>query len=231
MSLFRNPGRFAGLLYVLASVIAVFGLLYVPSKVMVHGDAAATAQKIAEHETLFRLGIAANLAGQTMFIFVALALYHLLRDVDRRHALAMLTLILVAIPIALLNELNPIAALTLISGTDFLAGFDLQQRDALAMLFLNLHGRAFDIAGILWGLWLFPLGMLVYRSRFIPRILGIGLMVNCFAYPLNTFMSIVLPQYAPAVERWTSPLQFCELAFMLWLLVVGAKPRPPAERS
>jgi hypothetical protein len=227
MSLFRNPGRFAGLLYVLSSIIGVFGLLVVPSQVIVHGDAAATAQNIAAHETLFRLGIVANLACQTLFIFVALALFHLFKDVNRRHALVMLTLILAAIPIALLNELNAIAALTLVRGSGSFAGFNLQQRDTLVMLFLNLHASGFDIAGILWGLWLFPLGLLAYRSGFIPRILGIALMVNCFSYPINTFMSIVLPQYAETVAVWTSPFQFCEVVFMIWLLFAGAKPTQP----
>jgi len=229
MTLFRNQGRFAGLLYVLASIVGVFGLLYVPSKIIVHGDSAATAQNIAAHDALFRLGIAANLASQTLFIFVALALFHLLQSVNRRHALAMLTLILAAVPIALLNEINSIAALTLVGGADFLAGSDPQQRNALAMLFLDLHGRVFDIAGILWGLWLYPLGLLVYRSGYFPRILGIGLMVNCFAYPINSFTSILFPQYAAIAGRWTSPLQFCELAFILWLAIVGAKPMQPAS--
>lgn len=229
MSIIKNRGRSAGLLYVVASVFGVFGLLYVPSKLIVHGDAAATVHNIAASETLFRLGIAANLIGQVLFIFVALALYDLLKPVNQRHALVMLTLILVAGPIALLNELNAIAALVLVRGADFLALTDQPQRDALAMLFLRLHGHGFDIAGIFWGLWLFPLGLLVYRSGFFPRILGVGLMVNCFAYPINSFTALVAPQYEAIVSRWTSPLQFCELAFMLWLLIMGT--RQPSVRG
>jgi hypothetical protein len=228
MNLMKNAGRSAGLLYAIASIFGVFGLLYVPSKLIVHGDAVATARNIAASETLFRLGIAANLIGQALFIFVALALYGLLKPVNRRHALAMLTLILVSIPIAFLNELNAIAALLLVRGSDFLSLVDQSQRDAMAMLFLRLHGHGFDIAGIFWGLWLFPLGLLVYRSGFLPRILGVGLMVNCFAYPINSFTALVLPQYEAAVSRWTSPLQFCELAFMLWLLIMGSRQKPAA---
>jgi len=202
---------------------------YVPQKLIVHGNAAATANNIAASETLFRLGIAANLIGQAGFIFVALALYDLLKGVNQRRALLMVTLIVVSIPIAFLNELNAIAALVLVRGADFLSLFDKPQRDALAMLFLNLHGRGFDVAGIFWGLWLFPLGLLVYRSSFLPRILGIVLMVNCFAYPINSFTSLVLPQYEGIVSQWTSPLQFGELVFMLWLLIMGAKPKPLPE--
>src|SRR5215467_8688174 len=132
MSLTKNPGRFAGLLYIVASILAIFALLYVPSKLIVHGNPTATADNIASSETLFRLGIAADLIGQTLFIFVALALYNLLKDVNQRHALAMLTLILVAAPIAFLNELNAIGALILVRGADFLTLFDQPQRDALA---------------------------------------------------------------------------------------------------
>ena len=223
MSIIQNRGRLAGLLYVVASIFGVFGLLYVPSKLIVHGDTAATARNIAASETLFRLGIAGNLIGQALFIFVALALYDLLKPVNHRHAATMLTLILVSIPIAFLNELNAIAALILVRGADFLSLVDQPERNAMAMLFLRLHGHGFDIAGICWGLWLFPLGLLVYRSGFLPRILGVGLMVNCFAYPTNSFTALVLPQYEAAVSRWTSPLQFCELAFMLWLLIMGVR--------
>ena len=226
MSIMKNAGRSAGLLYAIASIFGVFGLLYVPSKLIVHGDAATTARNITASETLFRSGIAANLIGQVLFIFVALVLYDLLKPVNQRRALIMLTLILVAGPIALLNELNAVAALQLVRGADFLSLTDQAQREALAMLFLRLHGYGFDIAGIFWGLWLFPLGLLVYRSGFLPRILGVGLMVNCFAYPINSFTALVLPQYEAMVSRWTSPLQFCELAFMLWMVIMGTRQKP-----
>ncbi len=222
----RNSGRFAGLLYVLMSIPGVFALLYVPSKLIVHGDATATANNIAAFETLYRLGIACNLISQAGFIFVALALYELLKGVNQRHAVLMVILILVAIPIAFLNELNAIAALVLVRGADFLAVVEKPQRDALAMLFLNLHGYGFDIAGIFWGLWLFPMGWLVYRSGFIPRVLGVLLMLNGFTYPVNSFTSLLLPQYEHVVSRWMTPLSFGELVFMFCLLIMGAKPKP-----
>ena len=221
----RNPGRFAGLLYVLMSIPGFFALIYVPSKLIVHGSATATANNIAASETLFRLGIACNLIGQAGFIFVALALYELLKGVNQRHAVVMVTLILVAIPIALLNELNAIAALVLVRGADFLSVVEKPQRDALAMLFLNLHGYGFDVAGIFWGLWLFPLGWLVYRSGFIPRFLGVLVMLNGFTYPANSFTSLLLPQYEHIVSRWMMPFGFGELVFMFWILIMGARPK------
>lgn len=224
MILTKNPGRFAGLLYVVASIPGFFALAYVPSKLFVHGNATATANNIAAHETLFRLGIAADLIGQAIFVFVALALYDLLKGVNRSLALSMLILILLAIPIAFLNEVNSVAAVVLVRGSDFLSVFDKAQRDALARLFLDLRGGGFDIAGIFWGLWLFPLGLLVYRSRFIPRFLGVLLMVGTFAYLANAFTSLVVPQHEGIVSRWADPLQAVELVFMFWLLIMGAKP-------
>jgi hypothetical protein len=226
----RNPGRFVGLLYVLISIPGVFALLYVPSKLIVHGNATATANNIAASQTLFRAGIAAQLISQILFMWVALALYDLLKGVNQRHAALMLTLLVVSIPIALLNELNAVAALILVRGADFLSIFEKPQRDALAMLFLNLHSHGFAIAEIFWGLWLVPLGLLVYRSGFIPRILGLLLIANCFTYLANSFTYLLLPQYERIVDRWMKPLSFGELLFMFWLLIMGATPTPVAPR-
>jgi len=199
--------------------------VYVPSKVIVHGNPAATVNNIAGSETLFRLGIAANLISQALFIFVALALYDLLKGVNQRHATIMVMLIAVSIPIAFLNELNAIAALVLVHGADFLSTFEKPQRDALAMLFVHLHGHGFDVAAIFWGLWLLPLGLLVYRSGFLPRTLGVLLIANCFTYVVNSLTSLVLPQYEDIVSRWMRPFEFGELLFMFWLLIMGAIPK------
>jgi hypothetical protein len=201
-------------------------MAYVPGKLIVHGNAAATASNIAASETLFRLGIAAQLIGMAGFIFVALALYDLLKGVNRRHASLMVTLIVVSVPIAFLNELNSIAALVLVRGADFLSIFDKPRREALAMLFLNLHFYGLVVAEIFWGLWLFPLALLVYRSRFLPRFLGVWLALAGFAWVILSLTGVLLPQYQNKVDTYSQPAFFGELAFMFWLLIKGA--RPPA---
>src|SRR5207253_153992 len=150
MSSTKNPGRFAGLLYVLMSIFGFFAMAYVPSKLIVHGNATATANNISASETLFRLGIAAQLICQAGFIFVALALYDLLKAVNRRHASLWVILVVVAIPIAFVNELNSIAALVLVRGADFLSVFEKPQRDAVAMLFLKLHNEGLGVVEMLW---------------------------------------------------------------------------------
>jgi hypothetical protein len=227
MSFTKNPGRFAGLLYVLTSIVGFFAMGYVPSNVIVHGNAAATANNIAASETLFRLGIAGELIGQAGFIFVALTLYDLLKGVNRRHASLMVILIVVSIPIAFLNELNSIAALVLVRGADFLSIFEKPQRDALAMLFLNLHYYGFVVAEIFWGLWLFPLALLVYRSRFLPRFLGVWLAIAGFAWVILSLTGVLLPQYQDKVDTYSQPAFFGEIALMFWLLIKGARPPAP----
>jgi Domain of unknown function (DUF4386) len=222
----KNPGRFAGLLYVVTSIFGFFAMMYVPGKLIVHGNAAATASNIAASETLFRLGIAAQLIASAGFIFVALALYELLKGANRRQASLMVTLIVVSIPISFVNELNSIAALVLVRGADFLSIFEKPQRDTLAMLFLKLHGQGIVVAEIFWGLWLFPLALLVYRSRFLPRFLGVWLALAGFAWVILSLTGILLPQVQDKVFSFTQPAIFGELAFMLWLLIKGARTVP-----
>jgi Domain of unknown function (DUF4386) len=226
MSFTKNPGRFAGSLYLLASIVGFFAMMYVPTKLIVHGNAAATASNISANETLFRLGIAGELIGQAGFIFVALALYNLLKGVNRRQASLMVTLVVVQIPIAFVNELNFIAALNLVRGADFLSIVEKPQREALAMLFLNLHFQGYVVNEIFWGLWLLPLALLVYRSRFLPRFLGVWLALAGFGWVILSLTGVVSPQYYDKVYNFTQPAVLGEIAFMLWLVIKGA--RPPA---
>jgi len=229
MSSTKNPGRFAGLLYVLTSIVGFFAMGYVPNKLIVDGNATATASNIAASETLFRLGIAGELIGQAGFIFVALALYDLLKGVSRRHASLMVLLIVVSIPIAFLNELNSIAALILVRGADFLSVFEKPQREAIAMLFLDLHHYGFVVAEIFWGLWLFPLALLVYRSRFLPRFIGVWIAAAGVAWVILSLTGVLFPQYQDKVYSYSQPAFFGEITFMFWLLIKGAKPLPIAE--
>jgi hypothetical protein len=222
MTSIGNPGRFAGLLYLLTSIVGFFAMVYVPERLIVSGDALTTAHIIASNEMLFRICIAAQLLSEAGFVFVALALYDLLRGVNRRHASLMVLLIVVAIPIAFLNELNAIAALVLVSGGDFLSPLGEPQRDALAMLFLNLHHFGFVIAELFSGLWLFPLALLVYRSGFLPRFLGAWLGLAGLAWVMLCLTGILLPQVH--LYAYSQPALFGEMAFMLWLMIKGATP-------
>ncbi len=211
---------------------APFSLIYVPNKLIVHGDATATANNVLAHETLFRFAILDDLISAVIFIFAVMALYRLLSGVNTTHASHMVALALVSAAVGFMNVLNNIAALTLFRGADFLAVFDKPQREALGMLFLRLHGQGNVINEIFWGLWLFPLGVLVIRSGFLPRILGVLLIVNGFAYLTTSLTWQLLPTYASVVERFATIPETGELWFMLWLVIKGARVQPlPAATS
>jgi hypothetical protein len=222
-SLSKNA-RVAGLLYILFSVFGVVRLIYIPNKLFVTGNATATANNIAAHETLFRFGIVSYLLCAAGWIFVTLALYRLLKVVDQGVAVLMVLLgSLMPVPIFFLNAVNDAAALQLARGADFLNVFDKPQRDAFALLFLRLHHQGDLVNEIFWGLWLLPFGWLVYKSRFLPRILGIWLMLGCFGYLANSFTGLLSPLYEAKVFAYTQPLIIGELAVMLWLAIMGAK--------
>jgi len=219
----KKQARIAGLLYLLASIAAVFAWVYVTGKLFVRDDATATANNIRAFETLFRMGIASELIGSIIFIFVVLALYRLFKAVSEKHAIAMALLLLVSTPISLLAVVGELAALILAGGAKFLSTFDQHQLDSLTYLFFRLHGQALVVAQVFWGLWLFPFGVLVIRSSFIPRFIGYLLFIAAVGYLLDSFASIVLPQYAHSVSRFTMLLTLGELSIIFWLLIWGAK--------
>jgi uncharacterized membrane protein len=231
MTFLSNPGRCAGLLYVLASIAGFFAMGYVPDHLLVPNNTAATVNNIAAHELLFRFGIAAQIVGEAAFIFVALALYQLLKTINHPQATLMVILIGVSIPMSIANELNSLAALALIRGSDFLSIVDKPQRDAFAMFFLYLHGRGLVLAELFWGLWLFPLASLVYHSKFLPRFLGIWLALAGVAWVTLNLVGLLLPQYQGKVNTWTQPAVFGEIVFMFWLLLKGAKPRVQSHQG
>jgi len=216
--------RIAGLVYLSMVLFAPFSLIYVPKVLIVRDNATATAVNILAHETLFRFGIVADLLTSLIFIFTGLALYRLLSDVNKSHASVMVVLVLVSAAVGFVNALNNVAALMLLRSGDVFSAFNKSQLDALAMLFVRLHSQGHVINEIFWGLWLFPFGVLVYRSRFLPRILGAWLVVNCFAYLVLSFTGLLVPQYSEMVARVTLPVLFGEMAIMLWLVIKGARP-------
>jgi hypothetical protein len=227
----RKQARIAGAVYLSMVAVGPFSLLYVPNKVIVAGNATATAANIAAHEMLFRMGIVADLAGTLIFIFTGLLLYRLFQGVSKAQASLLLALVLVSSAVAFSNVLCNIAALILVRGADFLNVFSKEQQDALAMLFLRLRGQGNVINEIFWGLWLLPFGILVIRSRFMPRFLGWWLIVCCFTYLAMSLASLLNWQHAGLIPRYAMPAQLSEIAVMLWLVIMGIRVPPSAIRT
>ena len=229
MTSLSKKARVAGLLYLVSSVVGLVRLMYIPTALIVHGNATATANNIVAHETLFRLGIVSELLGCVLWLFVPLALYRLLKDVD--HGLAVLMVILgglMQVPISFINSATDAGTLLFARGADFLAAFDKPQRDAFASLFLNLHHQLDLANSIFWGLWLFPFGLLVYKSRFLPRFLGVWLMVGCFGWLAFSVTGFLFPAYEGKVFSGIQPFVLAEVATLLWLLIMGAKEKRSA---
>jgi hypothetical protein len=218
-----KAARVAGAVYLSMALTAPFSLIYIPTKLIVRGNATTTANNILSHETLFRLGIVADLFSAVIFICLGIALYRLLSSVNKTWARLMVALVLVSAAVGFVNVLHNVAALILLRGGDFLGVFEKPQRDALAMLFLRLHGQGIFMNEIFWGIWLFPFGLLVMKSGFLPRILGVWLILNCFAYLALSLTALLFPPYYDAAFRFSTPVLFGELAITLWLLIKGAK--------
>ncbi|HYU30943.1 MAG TPA: DUF4386 domain-containing protein [Thermoanaerobaculia bacterium] len=224
----KKDARIAGLLYLLMAIPGPFSLMYVPGKLIVSGNAAATANNIMAHEMLFRLSILGILVSGIGWLVLALALYRLFSGVDKAHASLLVIFVAVSVAISYLVELNQIGALILLRGGDFLAVFDKPQREALAYLFIKLHGQGITINEMFWGLWLIPFGWLVIKSRFLPRILGAWLLVNGLAYMAISFTGLLFPPYGAVVFNKAFPILLGELAIMFWLLIRGLKENPAA---
>jgi hypothetical protein len=219
-----RTARLAGALYLLMGLPGVFYLQYVPRALVVRGDASATAERMLSSEPLFRLGLAAELMSNLIFILTPLVLYQLFKGVDQRKAALMVIFVLVSIPISLVIVVFETAAFTVLTGPDYLSVFAPGQREALALLLVGLHARALDIAEIFWGLWLIPLGLLVYESGFAPRAIGVLLIAAGIAYVATAFTSVLVPQFSGTVALLALvPEGLGEISFLVWLFAARTR--------
>jgi len=215
--------RVAGFLYVMVALTGMFVLLYAPGRLFVPGDATATADRILSHQSLYRSWTVMELVSELTFVAAVLVLYRLLRRVHPVHAAAMVLLALLSAPLALLSVSYHVATLALLRSGELLKVFDKPARDALALLLLNMDNLGTPVVEVFWGLWLIPLGLLVFRAQFLPRILGVWLLLNGLAYVALSLMGLLAPQAAEASMKLATPLLLGEPAFALWLLAAGAR--------
>jgi hypothetical protein len=211
-------------LFLLVGLVDMFGF----SHFIVPGDATATARNIVAAQATYRIGILTDFVTLLIFIFLVVSLCKLFKGVDQWHAMLMVVLVSVGVTIGLANLLNKLAPLILLGGANYLSVFTKPQLDALALGFLNSNNNGNNVAGAFWGLWLFPFGILVIKSGFFPRILGILLLVAGFAYLTTSVTSIVFPAYEHLVSQLAMPLGLGEFPIIFWLLIKGANVPQPA---
>ncbi len=218
----KKQARIAGLLFLIWIITGLYSLMYLPSQIKTGGDAATVAQNVLSHEWLFRTGIISDIISGVLWIFLVLAFYKLFKPVNEWAAKLLIAFVVVQIPIVFCMAAFKIASLKAFKG-EILTSFELGQRQDLALSFLKLEDFATLALEMYWGLWLFPLALLVYQSRFLPRFLGIWLAINGAAYLVLSSTGLLLPEYAGSVYKYAFPAFFGELALMLWLLIKGAK--------
>src|SRR5256884_7227091 len=215
MDALDRQARTAGWFSLLVVIPGAFVLIYLPSKRVLRGAAAATAANLLAHEKLFRFGMVADVAGSVFFLVLAFALYRLLSHVDRTQAAFMVALVMVSSAIACVNVLPNAAALALARAGESLTVLDQTQREAFAMLFLRLHSIGNTVNETFWGLWLVPFGMLVYRSGFLPLFLGAWLVANGAAYLALSGIGLMRPAISTKACPYAKPLPFGPLAITL----------------
>lgn len=223
MTTLSKNARIVGFWYLMLIFTGPLSLIYIPTKLFVHGDATATAANIAAHQTLFQIGITSQLIGALILIFLTLAFYRLFKDVDRYQA----TWLVISgglIPAAIsFGSMTDVASLILARGADYLNVFSDAQRDALAYFFTRVSFQVTVGSEILWGVWLFPMAILILKSRWFPRFLGWWLIANGIAYLIQSYAGMFMPEYYNIIGNYAFPVELGEVAFTLWLLIMGAK--------
>jgi hypothetical protein len=222
----KKTARLAGLLYLILIVTGFFSLRYVPSKLIEWDNATTTFNNIVASETLFRFGILAGIIGYTGFLILPVVLYKLLSHINKTYAVAMVMLAVVSVPLSYAYLLDKFAVLTLIHKSNYLNVFQADELHAQVLLHLHYYDNGILLASVFWGLWIFPFGYLVYESGFLPKIIGIFLMIGCIGYQIDfLFHYFMTDKYdAMGISNFVRlPGSLGELGICLWLLIIGVK--------
>lgn len=221
----KKKARIAGVLYLVVVITGIFSLMYVPSKLIDWENAAITFNNIVGNETLFRVGIISYLICYSTFLFLPLVLHKLLKSTDQIMAELMVILAVLIVPISFINIQHKLNVLSLISGESYLNVFSNDQLQAQVLLYLNHYNNGNLIASIFFGLWLLPFGYLVLKSGFLPKFLGVLLMIGCFSYLINFTGHALMANYSQlGISSYIQlPASLGEIGICLWLLIVGAK--------
>lgn len=219
----KRLARVAGLLYLIVAIFGGFSELYVRSSVKVAGDAAATAENIAAAATLMRVGFVADLVNIACFLVLALVLYRLLKHVSAGAAVTMLVFTAVSVAVMTFNMVNHLGAIEAATNPDFPTSFG-GSSDTLATWFLEMHSYGYLVAGVFFGLWLLPLGYMLFRSGYAPRALATLVMVGSLGYVADVIASALIPSAPEAMRAiLVMPSVIAELSLIVWLMAKGLR--------
>jgi hypothetical protein len=221
----HKKARIAGILYLILVITGILNLLYIPSLLIVWEDPALTLENIINSEGLFRLGIVIGIISFLAFLLLPLALYSLLVQVNKTQAVLMVLFAVVSIPISFMNMLRKFTVLTLIGRPPYLQDMNTPELQSQVMFHLDAYNNGIELSQVFWGLWLLPFGYLVFKSGFLPKFLGIFLMLGCFGYLIEFLADFLYPGYSGTLLQTLVgiPSSIGELGICLWLLIAGAR--------
>jgi len=214
----RLTARMAGAFQLLEAATATFGGVIVPGRLVVAGSAAATAARILGGERLFWLGFASSLVGVVFHAAWALLMYELLKPVNRSVSLLAAFVILVGCAVQAVTSLFYVAAWVILQGGPSVSAFTRDELQALALLFLKVGNYAFDIYLVFFGLWCFIIGYLVFKSTFLPRVLGVLLAISGLGWMTYLYPPLAYRLFFPFIVAASA---MGEVPLELWLLVMG----------
>mgnify|MGYP006140951309 CR=1 FL=1 len=218
----NSIARLAGLNYFVLVLTGIFYLMYAPKQFVVWSDAATTVANIVDNEFLYRLWVYVGVISNIAFLILPFVLFKLFESVNKTVAVLMVVLSVVSIPFSLAYTISLLDILTLLSGSQYLAPFEMGQIHAQVMLAFKSYVNGMSIVKVFWGLWLFPFGYLAFKSNYVPKIFGIALMIGCFSYLIKFTGGILFPDFdIPSFVGY--PSAFGEIGICLWLLIMGIK--------
>lgn len=220
----KKQARWAGILYLIMAITGGFGIMYIPESILVSGNAQQTSDNIINSGWMYNFSILSSLTCQVIFLFLVLAFHKLFKEVNPYLSKIMVVLVVASVPIAMLNTLNLVGAEWLVNAPETLTAFSVEQLNGLALFFVEMNEKGIILVEIFWGLWLLPLGLLVMKSGFVPRIIGVLLLIGGIFYMFASIIGLSSPDLHQVVAPYlTIPLAVGEFSMIFWLLIKGVK--------
>ncbi len=226
----KKNARIAGLLFLAMVVSGLFAEIFFRQRLIVPNDINLTATNILSNDFSYRIGITSDILMAISYLLTALALFRLLSSVDWNMAATMVVFASIGCVLLMFNVINEIAPLYILSGNDYLNTFTSGQRHSLAMLFYNLYGHGYIIGQIFFSLWVLPLGVLIYKSGFVPKVFGVLFIIETIFGLTATLEHFVVPN-GTTETILLLPGVIAELSFMAWLLIRGVKETKSLKQS